>query len=237
MQSKLTKKLSPTAPKRRGLNSEQIYQSLRQDIIEMKLLPGEALDETTLAQRFGVSRSPIREALIRLQANSFIINEQNRCPIIAPFDMSHLPKFFEALSLMQRMTARLAASHRTSKDLAVSEKIHLEHQEAYKNKDIMLMVKLNREFHASIGSASKNPYFESLYARLLDESFRLIRFHFYTYDDELPEEYVQDHIVLLEAIANRDADAADLIAKEHAQKVWDQFVNYLINHPLTDVKL
>ena len=211
--------------------SEKVYEALRKDILEMKILPGYSWDETALAKRFGVSRSPIRDALIRLSEGGYIQNENNRNPIVTPFDMTKLPKYIEALCFMQRITSRLSARNRTIQDIDKIEESYQEHLKAYSECKVKEMIELNRQFHGNISASSKNPYFHKLYSSLLDDTYRYLRFHFYTYNDELPKEYINDHENLLDAIKRQDVEASDSIAKDHAIKVWEQFMNFLKQDP------
>ncbi|MCB2215755.1 MAG: GntR family transcriptional regulator [Desulfobulbaceae bacterium] len=223
--------------KKKIRESEKVYETLLKDILEMNVMPGHALDETTLAKRFNVSRSPIREALIRLSEGGYIQSENNRNSIVTPFDMTQLPKYIEALCLMQRVTSRLAAFHRTNQDIAVIEKSYNEHIKAYYECNIKEMIELNKQFHSNISIASKNPYFHKLYTNLLDNTYRYLRFHFYSYNDELPKEYIDDHEILLKAIITQDVEAADNIAKDHAMKVWQQFTIYLQQNPSFEIDI
>ena len=77
------------------------------------LKPGQLLDETSLAERFGLSRSPVREALIRLAGEDLVVILPNRSTIVAPIEIASFPKYVEALDIAQRMNARLAATLRT----------------------------------------------------------------------------------------------------------------------------
>ena len=217
--------------------SEKVYQILRREIIDMEILPGTAIDETALAKRFGLSRSPIREALVRLSEVGLIQNEKNKNPIVTPFNISTLPKYIEALSVMQRITARLSAINRTEQDIEIVEDNYHAHLKAYSECKVKEMIELNRKFHVSISAGCKNPYFHKLYSSLLDDSYRYLRFHFYTYDDELPEEYIHDHKALLEALKRQDVQSADVIAKDHAAKVWNQFTNFLKQNPNFGISL
>jgi DNA-binding GntR family transcriptional regulator len=99
------------------------------------------------------------------------------------------------------------------------------------------MVDLNRDLHAAIGHAGKNPYFAELYSKLLDEACRLIRLHAYMYDDKLPTKSVQEHVDLLQAINDKDADRADEIGRMHALELTDAFVRFLSANTSADVDL
>jgi DNA-binding GntR family transcriptional regulator len=124
------KKARKAPAKKRGGWGEIVYRELRRDIIAMTLSPGTFLDETALSKRFGRSRSPIREALVRLSAEGLVITEQNRCSIVAHLNLPHLPKLLEALCLMQRMNSRLAAKYRTAEELDNLWAIHERHLQA-----------------------------------------------------------------------------------------------------------
>lgn len=67
---------------------ESVYDTLRSEILALALQPGQLLDETTLAERFDMSRSPVREALIRLAGEELVVTLSNRSTIVAPIDMS-----------------------------------------------------------------------------------------------------------------------------------------------------
>lgn len=106
------------AARKRGGGARHVFETLRDEILELKLAPGMAMDETALAARFAMSRSPIREALIRLSAVGLVQMLPNRSTIVTPLDIAVLPRFVEAIDYLQRATARLAARHRSDGDVA-----------------------------------------------------------------------------------------------------------------------
>ena len=83
----------------------------------MSLAPGVPLDEKTIAARYAVSRSPVREAIIRLSADGLVHTLPNKSAIVSPLNIEEFPAYVDALDLMQRVTTRLAAMHRTEEDL------------------------------------------------------------------------------------------------------------------------
>ena len=95
----------------RGTGADRVYDQLKAQILDLELKPGTLLEELELSRRFGVSRSPIREALIRLAAEGLIDNPRNRTPLVAQFDVARLPAYFDALQLLYRLSARLAAGN------------------------------------------------------------------------------------------------------------------------------
>jgi DNA-binding GntR family transcriptional regulator len=102
----------------RGTGGQVVHETLQREILSLTLPPGAPLDETQLARRFGLSRSPVREALNRLSAQNLVVMLPNRSTLVAPVDMTAFPRYVEALDLLQRITTRLAAEHRTEADIA-----------------------------------------------------------------------------------------------------------------------
>ena len=87
----------------KGSGWRTVYESLRRDILSLELRPGQLLDETSLADRFNLSRSPVREALIRLSGDDLVTILPNRSTIVSPLEISSIPKYVEALDLAQRI--------------------------------------------------------------------------------------------------------------------------------------
>jgi DNA-binding GntR family transcriptional regulator len=89
-------------------------------------------------------------------------------------------------------------------------------------KDALAMIATNRDFHAAIAEAGRNPYFTALFCRLLDEGRRILRLYYQSFDDRLPQRYAIEHEEMIAAIAARDIDAADRLAKSHADQIVRQ---------------
>src|ERR1700675_3658859 len=103
---------STKRPRRtRGTGAVYVYDSLKAQILDLELQPGTLLDETQVSRQFGVSRSPVREALIRLSAEGLVQNLRNRTSMVAPFDVAALPAYFDAVQLLYRLSTRLAAAN------------------------------------------------------------------------------------------------------------------------------
>jgi len=224
-------------PPARGRGVQTVYDALKHDILAMTLAPGEPLDETRLSHRFAMSRTPVREALVRLAAEGLVIALPNRNTIVAPLDFATIPTYFDALVLMYRVTTRLAAGRRTEADLAAIRSVQKSFADAVAGADALAMVSVNRDFHLAIAAAGRNRYYTDFFARLLDEGQRLLRLYYSTFDDHLPQEFVDEHEAIIEAIARRDEEEADRIAGDHAMGVVRQIQNFLANGIALDVPL
>lgn len=211
----------------RGFGVQTVYETLRRDIIEMTLAPGEPLDETRLSRRFEMSRTPVREAMVRLAAEGLVTTLPNRNTIVTPIDFSAVPVYFDALVLMYRVTTRLAAMHRRESDLIEIRALGDAFARTVDAADALGMIAVNRDFHVAIARAGRNRYYTEFFARLLDEGRRLLRLYYSSYDDHLPRRFVDEHDEIIAALVDRDATRADRIAGEHATQVVRQIQNFL----------
>ncbi|AQZ49706.1 putative HTH-type transcriptional regulator YdfH [Martelella mediterranea DSM 17316] len=212
---------------RRGGGVAHVYETLRNEIIELKLAPGSPIDETELSERFAMSRTPIREALVRLAAEGLITALTNRTTIVSNIDFVQLGAFFDALTLMYRVTARLAAIHYNEADLAGIRAHQRRFAEAVEARDVLGMIAANRDFHIAIAEAGRNKYYTDLFRRLLDDGRRILRLYYRSYDDDLPRQYVAEHEHIVSAMIARDQDACDRLATAHADQIVRQIRAYI----------
>ncbi|OEO32108.1 AsnC family transcriptional regulator [Devosia insulae DS-56] len=216
------------APRVKGSGVQKVYEQLKASILDLSLEPGAPLDEVSLAETFGMSRTPIREALVRLAAEGLVSQLPNRNTIVAPIDFGALPVYFEALTLMYRVTTRLAAGARTRAHLEVMRVHQAAYARAVREGDVLGMIGHNRNFHATIAEAGGNPYFTGLFIRLLDEGRRILRLYYYkSFNDHLPRKYVDEHDALVAAIEAEDAELCDRLAAEHASQIVAQIQRYI----------
>ena len=228
-----------TEPKRaKGTGVKFAYETLRDEILTLKLDPGALLDETSLAERFGMSRSPVREALIRLAGDELVVTLSNRSTVVAPIDIQSFPKYVEALDIAQRMTTRLAAELRSETDLKTMARAQRGFVAAVKTGNHLEMSEANMAFHMAIALAGRNPYFASFYERLLNQGRRMLHLHF-DYLEQGRGGYLltDEHDQMLEAIRDRDIDRADALAHAHTRQFRDNFIDFMKRNYLRDAPL
>ncbi|WP_152045356.1 GntR family transcriptional regulator [Aureimonas psammosilenae] len=205
--------------RKRGSGARIVYDQLRDEILDLVLPPGSPIDEVQLAERFGVSRTPIREALVRLSGEGLVNMLPNRSTIVSNIDYLNLHAYLDALVLMYRVTARLAAEHHRPADLAAIRAQQAAFADAVAGEDALAMISTNAAFHSAIAEAGRNPHFLGFFNRLLDEGRRILRIYYNAYEDRLPREFVDEHEGLIVAIEARDAGAADSLAKAHGEQI------------------
>ncbi|MGB3644426.1 MAG: GntR family transcriptional regulator [Mesorhizobium sp.] len=214
--------VAPPTERKRGEGVKFVYDILRDDILDLVLPPGSPIDEVQLAERLSMSRTPIREALVRLAAEGLVTTLPNRSTVVSNIDFLNLHTFFDAMTLMYRVTTRLAAQFRTDADLTAIRSRQADFARAVETHDALAMIATNRDFHAEIAEAGRNPYYTGLFCRLLDEGRRILRIYYSSFDDHLPRRYVDEHEDIIAAIEVRDVDAADRLASAHADQIVHQ---------------
>jgi len=214
----------------RKTDAAYLFNRLRNDILSLALGPGTPLDEEELTRSFRVSRSRVRDTLVRLANDGHVVILPNRTIIVAPLDVQAIPRFMDALDLMQRTTHRIAAVARTEADLVRIRRCDENFNAATSRTDIPAMIAANYELHIAIADAGHNPYFTSFYARILGEAKRLLHMH-YSREAEQKQEglvaTVAEHAALIEAIAASDPDLAEQRAHEHSVQFRDHFVRFV----------
>lgn len=211
----------------KGFGAVKIYNTLRNEILSLSLKPSELLDEAALARRFGVSRSPVREAMVRLTSESLLKSLPNKGTIVAPLRIEEFPQYVDALDLIQRTVTRLAATKRTQKDLVNIREEQRKYVVHVKGNNILGMIQGNRDFHLAIACAANNRYLKQTYLQLLDEGQRPLRLYFESYDNVLPFEAIDQHEQMIIAIDAQDTELAEKIAKEHTNEMQRRFLKYL----------
>ena len=227
----------PVPERKRGSGVKMVYELLRDEILDLVLPPGSPIDEVQLAERFKMSRTPIREALVRLAGEGLIDTLPNRSTMVSNIDFLNMHTFFDALVLMYRVTTRLAAQYHRPEDLAAIRTHQARFTAAADAQDALAMIATNAALHSAIADAGRNPYFISLFNRLLDEGRRILRLYYQSYGDRLPQQFVDEHEDMIAAIAARDTDAADRLAKAHAEQIVDQIKTLFSRNGPLDIAL
>ncbi|MFD1747419.1 GntR family transcriptional regulator [Rhizobium helianthi] len=218
------------AERKRGSGVRIVYEALRNEILDLKLTPGSPIDEVQLASRFNMSRTPIREALVRLEGEGLIETLPNRSTIVSNIDFLNMHAYFEALVLMYRVTLRLAARNAGPEDMATIRVHQAAFADAVARQDALAMIETNADFHASIASAAGNAYYLTFFQRLLNEGRRLLRLYYQSFRDQLPQRFVDEHEEIICALERKDTEECDRLGQAHAEQIVTQIGRWLSNY-------
>ena len=142
----------------RESTGQRIESILLDDIAAGQLQPGERLDETKLAERFGVSRTPVREALSRLTAQGVLVAGEKRGVRVAEYSRAELAQMFEAMQEIESICARLANQRLTLLGRSEIEAAQEECRAAANANDRLAYIRANEALHLAIYRATDNPY-------------------------------------------------------------------------------
>ncbi len=192
--------------------TEHVLTRLRQLILSGALVPGERIDQAELAQRFGVSVVPVREALARLQSSGLVRIVPHRGVFVESLSAEELVDIYNVRELLEEYAARLAAANLTDADVAALEEICERMATAGEAQDYDTYLALNRELHFRIYRAARRPYLLQIIEQLWDRStrYRLLQLH------AIPSR-ARDALFEIEAIIaacrRRDADAMGYLVR------------------------
>lgn len=193
------------------------YTRLRELILSDALGPGEAFTEATLAERLGVSRTPIREGLKRLEQDG-LIERSGRGMRIKERSPEEILEIYEVRITLEAAAARAAASRRTALDMSRLDAIHKEMQ-GLSGADPAELVEWNNRFHGTLWKASHNATLEDVITRLITH---LVRYPQTTLT--FPgrwDRVLAEHTALIEAIRDQDPDRAAAVAADHMTTARD----------------
>lgn len=217
----------------KGTGSRKVYEVLRGKILRLELKPGSDLDEASIVEMLKVSRTPVREALIRLSAEDLVVLLPNRGARVAPMELERMREFFEALDYAQRAMTHWAALRRTEADLGAMVLALKQFERAAEERDADEMIEANRRFHMAIAAAARNGYLSEIYDRLLLQGFRFSRIAFsYSFEGEGDNALAKhltrvmgEHSQLLALIEKRDAHGAEQLAGIHAELALERLLH------------
>ena len=141
-------------------HAERLRTEIADDIACGRLAPGSALDETTLAERFGVSRTPVREALRELAAAGLIEHRAHRGAVVATLDARRLDEMFAVMAELEALCAACAATAMTAAERVELEAMHEASAELVRMGDVAAYREANDRFHEFIYAASHNQFLE-----------------------------------------------------------------------------
>lgn len=146
--------------------NEAIYETLCRSIIDLTLAPGEALSETALSKALSVSRSPVRNALLRLQSDGLVTQSKGQSFQVAAMGKADCRELMEARIAIEGQAAFWAAERAGAEDLAKLEASMKDYLRACRAWDVGKMVACDHRFHQEMINAAKNPVIAEIYAQI-----------------------------------------------------------------------
>lgn len=192
-----------------------VFNTLRTAIITGEFAPGERLMEISLAERLGVSRTPVREAIRKLELEGLVIMIPRRGAEVARITEAGLKEVLEVRCALEELAVELACKRIDEEGLARLKEAHREFVEAVKNGDTLEITNQDEAFHECIFEQSRNNRLLQMVNNLKEQMFRY-RME-YVKEKNYHQELISEHEKMLQAIVDRDEAVAKEIMKHHIQ--------------------
>ena len=197
----------------RGSTVNDLIQRLTAEIVERRMLPGVRLEEAGLAERYGVSRTPVREALRQLEIVGLVQRRPNRGVVVAAMPSERLAALFETLVELEALCARLAAQRMPAKDKKRLMQTHLKVLEVVPDDDRPGFEAVNSDLHQLIWAGALNDELVSLVV-ILRQRLAPYRQSRLAADGRLSASF-DEHARVVEAIVAGDPEEAAEAMREH----------------------
>lgn len=196
-----------------GGRTNRVFRLLEEQIVSGELAPGDRLDERTLAERFNVSRTPVREALSRLSSSGLVVNRGRQSAYVAAISVAELFQTFEVMAELEGLCAKLAAQRMTDEEREELLELAKSFEPAEGVPDLRSYMVLNEKFHQMIYHGAHNPVLEELVFQVYR---RVARYRRYTLRAHgRIKESAKEHRATAEAIYRGDADEARKAMEYH----------------------
>jgi DNA-binding GntR family transcriptional regulator len=202
-----------------------VYQALKEAISNGSLRANEPLREERVAEALGVSRTPVREALIRLLAEGLIEADGSGGARVADVTAEDLDEVFTLREVLEPLAVRYAARRPKAASVAELRQIHDASREALVDDDIERLLDLNTQFHATLNAMAAPRRLKSFIDQLRVQSrrFRVLAL----YDQEERRQSVAEHGRLLDLVEHQNADGAVALLLTHFERPRARMASYL----------
>lgn len=209
-----------------NLMRDSVYHWLRQDILQCRIRPGADIREPELSERFNVSRSPVRDALLRLEADGLVVVHARKGYQAAPISMADAKDLFELRSLLEAACAVNAAEHATDAELRDLDR--------YRRLDDLgsaesqaSFIGYNRDFHLAITGLSRNRRLRQTVREIIEEFDRLVHVSVEETHSEERARLVAEHCAIIDALQQREGKQTARLLTAHVERARKRVIGAL----------
>jgi DNA-binding GntR family transcriptional regulator len=201
-----------------------VYKKLRQAILKGKLMPGQKIVMADLAKAFGLSETPVREAIRRLESDGYVHFTPHTGAIITKIDEGELVEIYLIRIALEALATRLASPHITDKDIDFLIKKNQEIEAAIQQNKYENIGKINKDFHLRIYKAAPFPRLYKMICDLWDTFERWPSV--FAYVPERAVASAEEHKQIIQALKMGDVDLADRLMKEQKERAMEALQKY-----------
>ncbi len=210
---------------KKNTRAEFLLSEIEAMIINGALMPGDRIDETILAKQFGVSRTPVREAIRALTAIGLVQNSGRQGAEVAQISVMMLIEMFEHMAVLEGMCAQLAARRATHEERAAMFCTHKVLEKTFENGDHKEFYSVNLKFHDQLYAASHTQYLagETLRLRRRLSPYRMR----VTYQPGRMRLTLEEHLKILTAVDQGDSECAMAAARSHMRLIGNDLEDFI----------
>jgi DNA-binding GntR family transcriptional regulator len=201
---------------------DRVVDRLREAILGGELIPGERIVESRIARQLGISQAPVREALALLERQGLVVKIHNRGTFVSRLHGRELRELFSLRAVLDAFSARLAAERATDKDIESLRKMLVRMRSAEAAGDLAKLTEAHLQLHEAIYRMSGHDLLAQIFDQIHPRMALALTFAENLFSSEGHE--TDCHVPLIEALARRDPDQAERIARELATGWIDQVV-------------
>lgn len=204
---------------------EIVFETMRQAIISGHLKPGERLMEVQMAEELGVSRTPVREAIRKLELEGFVVMVPRKGAYVAALSLKDIADVFEIRGALEGLAAGLAAERATEEELEELERMLVLIAECIEKHDVSTIIDIDTRFHDLLYAASRNDRLKHILSNLREQIQRF-RAQSLARPGRL-KRALTEHKAIVEALQQRDPDLAQRLAQEHIENAENELMEYV----------
>ena len=209
---------SPAPPIARRHLHDELLERIRDLIVGCELRPESKIPEKELCQRFGVSRTPLREALKVLAFEGLVVLQPNRGATVSPLTLSDIEDLFPVYSRLEALAGELACLHCRDDEIAEVRTLHEEMLKHYEQRNRRRYFELNEAIHERIHRSTRNP---TLYAMLRSIVSRIHRARIYAnVSDERWADSIREHEEIMVALEAREGTQLADLLRSHIENIF-----------------
>lgn len=192
---------------------QEVAERLRERIFSHELPPGTWVDEQALAEQYGISRTPLREALKVLASEGLVTLKPRRGCYVTEISERDLDEVFSVMSMLEGECARASTEHASKADLELLQAIHVDLEKAAAANDINGFFEANQAFHHAIQEIADNRWL----LHVIEDLRKVIKLsrHHSLFSEGRLEQSLAEHRGILDALLARDPAAAEARMREH----------------------
>jgi len=209
------------------------YQTIIRRIICLEYPPSQHLEETHLVEDLGIGRTPIREALVRLQSEKMVESHPNRGVVVRPITLQNTKAMFESMHIFEFGVVDIAMQKDCTTAIKLMRKSNESVKKAIQSNSMFRLVEANHEFHMSFAQSSQNEFLIRGVEDVRKEAKRLsYLFYNNAIDPHRPldvhfESVVEEHNLMVETLAQKEGDRLKALLKEHIDTFRQRIILFM----------